>query len=525
MMDLALFLGAAAVAHAVALRLRFPVIPFLILAGWAVSRIPTPPSVDVAEALLQMGIAFLVFSAGIELSPRRFAHQTGAVLWVALAQFVVVGLAGMVVVRWLGYEAMTAVYVGFSLSASSTLVVIRHLRQQQQMFQSFGRLVTGVLLVQDVALVLLLVALAAHSDAAGMPLVAVGGLFLLGGLSWACHYRVLPRVVRNLLSDDETLLLLGLAILFLFVGGAYALELPTVVGAFLAGFALASFPVNGLLRGLIGSISDFSQALFFTALGSLLVIDHPTVLWHALVLAILVIILTPPVVALVAEWRGQNSRNGIESGLLLAQTSELGIVFVLSGIQLGYASAEAFTVVALVAAVTMTVTSLTATDAVTWKLLHWHPSRRNVVVPIALTDHVVILGFGSSGMWLVRPFLDAGLSIMVVDDDPSVINALEQRGLPCLRADASDRRVLDQINARQARLVVASIPRLTDLIQIIRHVRGVPVVARVLEDNEVAAVEAEGGIAIPTAVAAEEEFMKWFTQRFPDQPLRPEPTA
>jgi len=331
-----------------------------------------------------------------------------------------------------------------------------------------------------------------------------------GCFSW----RPLRGFVTIALSDDETLLLLGLAILFLFVGGAYGLGLPPVVGAFLAGFALASFPVNGLLRGLIGSISDFSQALFFTALGSLLAFGGLAIFWHAVVLALLVIVLTPPVVALVAEWRGQNSRNGIESGLLLAQTSELGLVFVLSGIHLGHAVPEAFTMVALVAALTMTVTSLTATDTVTWKLLHWHPMRRAPVEAMKMENHIVILGFGSSGMWLARPFLDAGFQIMVVDDDPSVIEELSRRDIPCLRADASDRRVLDRINARSARMVVASIPRLNDLISIIRHVRGVPVVTRVLEDYEVAAVEAEGGTAIRTAEAAEEEFMKWFDARF-----------
>lgn len=513
MMDLAILLGAAAVAHLVALRLGLPAIPFLIAAGWAVTAGPWGLARDISGAVLQIGLTFLVFSAGIELTPRRFAHHTRAALWVALVQFIVVGLVGMGVVRWLGYDTFTAVYLGFALSASSTLVVIRHLRQQQQMFQSFGRLVTGVLLVQDVALIVLLVVLASNTGSGTLPWLSFGGLAVLAVASWICHYHVLPRVVRKLLADDETLLLSGLALLFVFVGGAYAFGLPPVVGAFLAGFALASFPVNGLLRGLISSVSDFSQALFFTALGSLLIFESPEVIWHAIVLALLVVLITPPVVALVAEWKGQNSRNGIESGLLLAQTSELGLVLVLSGIHTGHAAEASFTVVALVAAITMTLTSLTATDAVTWKLLHWHPARRSPVEPMELQDHVVILGFGSSGMWLARPFLDAGMNIIVVDDDPVVIEALRKKGLSCLRADGSDRRVLDRISAGKARLVIASIPRLADLIQVIHHLRGIPVFARVLEEYEVEAVEAAGGTAIPTSAAAEEEFMKWFQNR------------
>ncbi len=518
MTELTILFGAAALAHLVALRLGLPAIPFLIAAGWAVASSPWGASREIAGALLQIGLTFLVFSAGIELTPRRFAHQTQAALWVALVQFILIGLASMAVVRWLGYDSVTAIYVGFALAASSTLIVIRQLRQQQQMFQSFGRLVTGVLLMQDVALVVLLVVLSVHTGTQSLPWLPFGGLAAMAAASWFCHYHVIPRLVRKLLADDETLLLLGLALLFVFAGGAYLLSLPPVVGAFLAGFALASFPVNGLLRGLISSVSDFFQALFFTALGSLLIFNSQAVVWHALLLAAVVVLATPPLVAIVAEWQGQNSRNGIESGLLLAQTSELGLVLVLSGIHLGNVAEEAFTVVALVAAITMTLTSLLATDSMTWKLLHWHPARRSPVVPMDLHNHVVILGFGSSGMWLARPFIDAGLKLIVIDDDPVVIEALRKKGLPCLRADGSDQRVLDRINAQSAQLVVASIPRLSDLLLVIRHLDGVPVVARVFETHEVQAVEAAGGTAINTAIAAEEEFMKWFETRLSRSP-------
>ena len=131
MNDLVVFLAAAALAHALALWLRLPAIPVLILAGLGLSATPWAPSHDFSFALVEAGVAFLVFNAGIELQPRRFARHLPAVLWVAIGQFVIVGLAGILFARHLGFSDAASIYAGFAISASSTLVVIRHLRSQQ----------------------------------------------------------------------------------------------------------------------------------------------------------------------------------------------------------------------------------------------------------------------------------------------------------------------------------------------------------------------------------------------------------
>ncbi len=510
MTDLALILGVAAAGYGLALLLRIPVLPLLILFGFGLSLSPLSPQQIPARALVEFGLAFLVFGAGIELTPRRFAHQTSAVLWVALVQFVVVGVIGIGAALLLGHGELAAVYIGFAISASSTLVVIRHLRAQQQMFTPFGRLVTGVLLVQDIALIALLTVLAAPPGGWIEAAQSLGGLLVLGAAAVCAHVWVLPALTKTLQGDEETLLLVALATLFLFVAGAYLLALPFIAGAFLAGFALASFPGNALLRGLVGSVLDFFQAVFFTALGALLTISSPEVVVHALVLAAMVFLVTPPVVALMAEWRGLNARSGVESGLLLAQTSELSIIFALVGVSLGHIDQNVFTTLALVAAITMTLTPFLATDTVTWKLLHLHPARHRKPPPVQLDGHVVVLGFGSAGMWLVKPLLDAGYRVVVVDDAPAVIDELARRDVITFRGDGSDKRTLEAVRAADAKMVIASLPRVGDLLKVIAYLPGVEVVARVFEESEARAGERAGGTAILNSEAARDEFLKWF---------------
>ena len=510
MNDLVVILGLAAAGYALAYWLRLPSIPLLLAVGFLASLTPLAPTMQGATNLVQLGLAFLVFAAGIELTPSRFKHQTGVVIWVALAQFFIVGAAGYGLARFFGFETMAVMYTGFALSASSTLVVIRHLRIHQQMFQPFGRVVTGVLLLQDVILVALLVVLDAIPDGPEVVARETGIFAALAALAAVAHYRLLPWLTVRQQSDEEILLLIGIATLFFFVGIAWVVEIPFIAGALLAGFALSAFPVNGLLRGLVSSLSDFFRALFFTALGTLLSLGSLTTLWQAFVFAAVVVLLTPPIVMIVAEWRGQTARSALESGLLLAQSSEIGIVLAMAGWMRGMLNVEQFSLVGLVAAFTMALTPFLATDAVTWKLLRWHPSRRRPPASLDLENHVLVLGLGSAGMWVVKPLLRAGYRVLVVDDDPNVIDGLSNTRVAWWRGDGSDEHTLSAVRARSARLILASLPKAADIIKVIRYAKGVPVVARVFEDADAELIEREGGTAILNSEAASRQFLSWF---------------
>lgn len=521
MTELALMLAAAAVGFTIAQWLRLPVIPILLVLGFVVSLSGVAPDREVALFVVELGLAVLVFAAGIELNPRRFRHQTLPVLWVATAQFLVIGLAGFATAHLLGHTGVTALYIALAVAASSTLVVIRHLKTRQQMFEPFGRLVTGVLLIQDVLLIIAIVVLSRLEDGLGAVGDGLGGLAVLAAFAVALNAWVVPWVVNRLKLDEESLLLGGLALLFVFLGGCAFLGMPLIAGAFLAGFVLSAFPVNGLMRGLLGSISDFFQAIFFIAVGAVVVITDPSVVWQALALALVVLLLTPFVVAAVAEWQGFSCRAAVESGLLLAQASELSLVVALVGYGLGQLSMEVFSTIALASVITMVLTPFIANDAMTWFLLRWHPSRKSTVRQRAHENHVLVVGFGGGGMWVVKPLLAAGHKVLVIDDDPAVVQQLGIKKIACLRGDGSDPLLLDKAGAKKALLIIAAIPRTDDILKIIGMAEGTPVVARVFESASAEAVRRAGGTPVLTAQAAVEKFMEWFDKAEEGQPTVP----
>jgi len=507
---LALLLVIGAAAYGLAQRFRLPVIPLLLVSGFAVSIAGLAPGHGESRFILDFGLSFLVFTAGIELNPRRFLRQTRPVLWVAVGQFALVGLAAFGVARWMGFATVPGLYMGFATAASSTLVVVRQLKSRQQMFEPFGRLVTGVLLVQDLILILVIVVLGRLGDGAAAMAASSGSVIALAAAAALLHWRVLPWIERTVRPDEETLLMIALALLFMFLAASHALAIPPIAGAFLAGFVLSVFPVNGLVRGLLGSLAEFFQAIFFVALGSLAVFSSPWIVVQALGFSLLVLLVTPPVVTLLAEWQGLSSRSAIESGLLLAQTSELSLVLGLVGVAAGHLDMEDFSVIALTCAATMILTPFLATDRITWKLLHRHPGRQASDGFFGFQAHAIIIGLGSSGMWVVRELQSAGHHVLVIDDDTSVIANCERNRIACLRGDGSDPRVLRRAGAKDARLIVASLPRPADVLKIVRFAGDVPVVARVFDAGDAREVEEAGGFPVLSSEAALEKFLEWF---------------
>ena len=512
----AILLLAAAIAFGLAKLLRLPAIPLLMLSGVGLRALADSLAIEVPPRLLQemieIGLAVLVFTAGVDLSPRRMRGRAKPVALVAVTQFVSLGIAGVLTALLLDYSLMTALYLGCALSASSTLVVVRHLQQRQQMFEPFGRLVLGVLLLQDVFIILLMVALLsvpAGAHACALSLIKALGL---GSVALVTHKWLVPWVSQHLKLDEEELLLGALSLLFAFSGIAYLLGLPFLVGAFLAGFALSAFPMNGLVRGMLGSLSGFFLALFFISVGAVLTMPSAQLLGHSLIFVFVLIVVTVVLVAIVAEWVGYSTRAAVEAGILLSQTSEFSILLAFAGMSTGQITAELFSTITLITVGTMTLTPFMSRSTVAWNLMRLHPRyRRGEHSGEHFDNHAVLLGYGRAGRQTVQVLQEHGIELIVIDDDASVIHQLIQRGIPCIQGDGSDQRVLSRARTQLARVVLCSMRRSQDALLALDFLRDTPVhvVVRTFEPDEAERVRAAGGYPVETAPAAAKSFIGW----------------
>jgi Kef-type K+ transport system membrane component KefB len=514
MIGFTLLLAGAAVGFALARWLHLPVIPLLLVMG-AVLGVLGPVEPELLEPAVVLGVTFLLFAAGVEMNPRRMGRWRGAAVQVGIWQFAWLGLAGLAAALALGFDTHTALYLALALAASSTLVVVRLLRQRGQTFEPFGRLVIGVLLLQDLLVILMMPVLIGLPDGAGAVAAGLVAALALMVLAYACLRWVTPWLVLSLHLDEESLLIAVLAVLAVFLGAANALGLPLVAGAFLAGVALSPAPVSDLVRGQLSSLSDFFLALLFIALGGLLVLPTPAELLKALVLALVVVVATPPLVTLVAERAGLSARAGIESGLLLSQTSEMSLIVALQGLMLGHVDAGVFTIVALVTVSTMIATPFLSADRVTGTLMRFHPLRFRAPPEAPERDHVLLLGCGEHGMLVLESLLLFGHSVVVVDDDPAVVERLQDAGVPCIRGDGADAAVLRSAGAARAEVIVSTLRRAVDNETVLRVAPGVPVVVRVFGPEEGERIRRLGGHPIVVSEAAAEDFLRWLEGHLP----------
>jgi Kef-type K+ transport system membrane component KefB len=409
----------------------------------------------------------------------------------------------------IGYALITSLYVGLALAASSTLVVVRLLQRRRQLFEPFGRLVLGVLLVQDLLIILLAPVLMWLPQGLLAVVSGLGLTVLLILLAYVLQRWVLPRVVLRWEFDGESLLLMTLVVLFGFIGLTVLFGLPIISGAFLAGVALSSFPVNGLVREQLNPLQDFFLSIFFISLGALVVVPVGVHLLAVVVFVLVVLLVTPPLVALLAERSGFSARASLESGLLLSQTSEFSLIVALLALSAGQIEPEVFSVIALVTVLTMVITPFLATDRNTWRLLRFHPVRQPERVPAPTHEHIVMLGCGDSGMPLLETLYLSGYDVFVIDDDPAVVRSLRENDVPAVRGDAADPDVLAAAHIENARAVISTVRRPADARVLLERYRDVPVLVRVFSDEDAAAVAAMGGTPVRYAEVAADAFMAW----------------
>lgn len=352
--------------------------------------------------------------------------------------------------------------MGVALAGSSTLVIVRLLQQRKQLFEPFGRLVIGVLLLQDLLVILLMPLVSAVPRGGADLAVDFTGTAALVALTYAVSRWIAPWLLR-LRTDGEALLLSVLALLFLFIGTGDLPGVPVAVGAFLAGVALSPFPVQGIARGKLRSLADFFSAIFFLALGGLLIPPTARELWLAGALALVVLTVTPVLVTAVTV-------------------------------------------------VTMVLPPFLATEPVIHRLLRLHPLRREEPGAGPPERHVLLLGCGSGGMPLLETLLAGGATVVVVVDDPEVIERLRQGDVRCSRGDAADPDVLRRAGADRARLVSSTVRRPRDNERLFEVARGIPVLVRVFDEADAAWVRERGAVPIVYSEAAEEDFIRWFAR-------------
>jgi Kef-type K+ transport system membrane component KefB len=327
--------------------------------------------VETTSLLAEVGIAILLFLVGLKLDV-ALVRSTGRVAtWAGLGQIAFTAGVGMILALVLGFEMRTSLYLAAALTFSSTIIIVKILSDKRELDDLHGRIALGILIIQDIAVVLVMLLLSGlGGQGSATPLVTVSRLVVAGvGLAlglWVLMRWVLPRAMVHVARSQELLVVSAIAWAVSVAALSEAMNFSVEVGAFLAGFALASTPYRESIASSLSGLRDFLLLFFFIELGSQ--IDFSSLgaeIPAAIVLSVFVLVGKPLVVAAIMGWLGYARRVSFMAGVSLAQISEFSLILMALASDLGHVDKDAVGLVTLVGLVTIGLS--------TYAILYSHP--------------------------------------------------------------------------------------------------------------------------------------------------------
>ncbi len=296
------------------------------------------------ELLAEIGIVFLLFAIGLEISLKKIISMRRSVLWVGGLQVLTCMLVPGVMAYFLGMSWHTAFVAAAALALSSTAIVIKQLAEQNELMTRHGELSLAILLFQDLAAVpfLIIIPVLAASGASSLG-VDLGWAFFKGVLAIAALLiagRWILRPLFNEVAKADSQELFTLTTLLVALGTAWvthALGLSMILGAFLAGLVLAETHHRRQIEQDIRPFRDVFLGLFFITVGMLLDFQILLQYWYwVLFLVVSIIVFKFILISFVANKVGRLSLSeSMRTGLILAHGGEFGFILLTLAITLG----------------------------------------------------------------------------------------------------------------------------------------------------------------------------------------------
>ena len=474
-LDLIIVLATAIAGGMLARLLRLPIILGYLAGGIAIGPYGLGLVRDLAtiNALATIGVILLLFTLGLEFSLKEVIRLGKIAILGGIAQILLTAAVGLALGRLLGFTMFEAVFFGFLLALSSTMIVLKTLMERGELDSGHGRIMIGILLVQDLSVVPLMIIMPALGGegevwlslgiAAGKAILFVGVMLGLGmwGLPW-----LLRRVAAG--RSRELFLLTVVTLCLAAAFGTYFFGLSAAFGAFVAGLLISQSAFARQAFADIVPLRDTFVALFFVSLGMLA--DPRFALENAAIIAIVVIVIIAAkfiICSLVPWFFGYSPKTALFVGMGLIQIGEFSFVLAGMGLEAGLISQYIYSLTLTSAVATMLLTPFAFGFASFLyrrlsqgerfgRLVARHPDPGWQDKQWQLSGHAVICGHGRVGSTLARVLERRKLSYLAIDLDPQVISRLHSQGIPCIYGDAANPEILAHAQLDKARVLICT---------------------------------------------------------------------
>ena len=508
--DIAICIIAAWVVAVISQVARQPLLLAYLVAGFAVGPhgfqwVTNPDSI---QTISEIGLSLLLFMIGLEIDLKRMLSAGRVITFTALSQILGCTVLGWLVFNFIGpaQNKLEAIYLAIAAAMSSTVIIVKILYDKRELETLSGRITLGVLVLQDVFVILFLAIQPNLKNPAITPLVlALGKVILLLSVAFLTSRFALPKVFKQIARLPELVLVGALAWCLALAGFAGWLGLSTAMGALIAGMMISTFPYTLDVVARVTSIRDFFVTLFFVGLG--MEIPLPTwsyILWTLFVCLFLVASRFATIFPPLYRMR-QGFRVSLLPAINLSQLSELSLVLLALGLKSGDVSANtvgiaafsfAFLAVGSTYGILKSEGLLRAVTPWLRKLdLKDLDQDANENSGGEKSKRICLLGFSWTASSLLaeieRNRSDLLTEIVVIDFNPVVHEKLKARKVHAVYGDITARDVLHHAGAGHAEFIICSLPNMVlkgaDNLKMLRQLRELNPVAKIIVHAELLA--------------------------------------
>jgi len=475
--EMVLLLLIAAIAGVAALRLKQPPIIGFIAVGILIgpSALNLIRSVDQVHVLAEMGLALLLFIVGLKLDIGMMRSMGAVSLAIGLGQVILTTIGGFLLSYTLGMNVVTSLYVAVALTFSSTIIIVKLLSDKNETDSLHGRIAIGLLIVQDIVVVLVMVFLSAFSASKSQQpvyqalLIGLKGTGLIAA-AWGLSVFIIPRLLSTVARSSEMLVLSGIVWALVLAAAGELLGFSKEIGAFVAGVSLASTSYREALSLKLASLRDFLLLFFFIELGSRLDLGAlGSQVWASIPLSLYVLIGNPLIMIAITGVMGYRKRTSLLAGLTVGQVSEFSLILIAMGAKFGQIGNDAVGVVTLVALVTIGLsTYMIKYSQSIYERAHpylgiferrkpYREDSRKIAPDGQEPAGTMIFGLGSYGTSIAEQFEDRGRRVVGVDFDPEAIRRWNERGKQAVFGDAKDAELPNALHLSHIRWVISSV--------------------------------------------------------------------
>ncbi|HAK59897.1 MAG TPA: potassium transporter KefB [Nitrospiraceae bacterium] len=427
----------------------------------------------VVERLAELGVVLLLFAVGLEFSVADIL-RSGRQLLIGGSSQVLLTIAAVVgIAVLLQYSLAQAIFFGFLASLSSTAIVLKMYSDRGELDSAHGRLATGILLFQDIAVVpmmLLLPVLGQATTAGTVSLLSIlktlGSAILGIVIVFLAARKIVPFLLHQVirLKNREMFFLL---VVLLCLGTAwitYRLGLSLALGAFLAGLIISESEYSHHIVADIMPFRDYFSSIFFISIGMLLHMRYFMEHWHILLITTIVLVSIKAIVVIAtATGLRYPIRSSLLAGVGLAQIGEFSFLLSKQGETHGLISGDVFQMF-----INTSILSMLATPFII-QLSPWLVSKLPIGSPTpeeegetcSLTGHTIIAGFGLNGKNLARTLKATNIPYVTLEVNADTIRKARREGESILYGDITRIDVLVRAGVDCAKMIVFAISDFT----------------------------------------------------------------